>query len=232
MRPDRRLIALTSLGLLAPGRLLAQGSRRRSRRSGSCDAPPPGRPPSPTRSSFAAPSPLFPTGTRRSRRRSSDGSCRSSVREGDAVTVGQPIARIDSAALVDEARAAEAAVARTRAELKNAVATSARVQRVFEHGIAARQEVDDATARADSATAAQNEAESAARRAQRQVERAHRAKPPQGRGRADLPAARRAGRRHAGDPDRRGRRSRVASSSTPTPPRAIWCSCGRVSRPT
>ena len=94
------------------------------------------------------------------------------VREGDAVAVGQPIARIDSAALVDEARAAEAAVARTRAELKNAVATSARVQRVFEHGIAARQEVDDATARADSASAAQNEAESAARRAQRQVERA------------------------------------------------------------
>ena len=95
-----------------------------------------------------------------------------SVREGDAVTVGQPIARIDSAALVDEAHAAEAAVARTRAELKNAVATSTRVQRVFEHGIAARQEVDDATARADSATAAENEAESAARRAQRQVERA------------------------------------------------------------
>ena len=95
-----------------------------------------------------------------------------SVREGDAVAVGQPIARIDSAALVDEAHAAEAAVARTRAELKNAVATASRVQRVFEHGIAARQEVDDATARADSATAAQNEAESAARRAQRQVERA------------------------------------------------------------
>jgi RND family efflux transporter MFP subunit len=94
------------------------------------------------------------------------------VRQGDAVAVGQPIARIDSAALVDEARAAEAAVARTRAEVKNAVATSARVQRVFEHGIAARQEVDDATARADSATAAQNEAESTARRAQRQVERA------------------------------------------------------------
>ena len=94
------------------------------------------------------------------------------VREGDAVTVGQPVARIDSAALVDEARAAEAAVARTRAELKNAEATSARVQRVFEHGIAARQEVDDATARAASATAAQNEAESASRRAQRQVERA------------------------------------------------------------
>lgn len=94
------------------------------------------------------------------------------VREGDAVAIGQAVARIDNAPLVDEARAAEAAVARTRAELKNAEATSARVQRVFEHGIAARQEVDDATARADTATAAQSEAEAAARRAQRQVERA------------------------------------------------------------
>jgi RND family efflux transporter MFP subunit len=94
------------------------------------------------------------------------------VREGDAVTGGQPVARIDSAALVDEARAAQAAVARTRAELDNALATSARVERVFEHGIAARQEVDDATARAATTAAAQSEAEAAARRAQRQVERA------------------------------------------------------------
>ena len=94
------------------------------------------------------------------------------VLEGDAVAIGQPVARVDSAALVDEARAAEAAVARTRAELKNAEATSVRVQRVFEHGIAARQEVDDATARSDTATAAQTEAEAASRRAQRQVERA------------------------------------------------------------
>jgi RND family efflux transporter MFP subunit len=94
------------------------------------------------------------------------------VREGDEIASGQPVAHIDSAALVDEARAAEAAVARTHAELKNAQATSARVERVFEHGIAARQEVDDATARADTTAAAQSEAEAAARRAQRQVERA------------------------------------------------------------
>jgi HlyD family secretion protein len=93
------------------------------------------------------------------------------VREGDAVSAGQPVARVDDAPLVDEAHAAQAAVAKTRAELKNAQATSTRVQRVFEHGIAARQEVDDATARADTAIAAQSEAVSAARRAQRQVER-------------------------------------------------------------
>jgi RND family efflux transporter MFP subunit len=94
------------------------------------------------------------------------------VREGDAVAFGQPVARIDNAGLVDEARAADAAVARTRAELRNAQSTSVRVQRVFEHGIAARQEVDDAAARADTAIAAQSEAEAAAHRAQRQVDRA------------------------------------------------------------
>ena len=152
------------------------------------------------------------------------------VREGDAVTVGQSIARIDGAALVDEARAAEAAVARTRAELKNAVATSVRVQRVFEHGIAARQEVDDATARADSATAAQNEAESAARRAQRQVERAIVRSPLKGvvvrifGGLVSWSTA---------PPRPQSSRSpiRAVSSSSPTPPRAIWCSCGRVNGP-
>jgi RND family efflux transporter MFP subunit len=94
------------------------------------------------------------------------------VREGDVVSAGQPVARVDDAPLADEARAAEAAVEKTRAEVKNAQSTLARVQRVFEHGIAARQEVDDATARADTARASQSEADAAARRAQRQVERA------------------------------------------------------------
>jgi HlyD family secretion protein len=93
------------------------------------------------------------------------------VREGDAVAAGQLIARLDDGPLVDEVRATEAALAKTRAEMKNAEATSARVQRVFEHGIAARQEVDDATARAETARAGQAEAEATARRAQRQVER-------------------------------------------------------------
>lgn len=94
------------------------------------------------------------------------------VREGDTVEVGQPVAFVDDGPLVDDARAARAVVARTRAELDNAKATSARVQRVFEHGIAARQEVDDAKARAATTAAAQTEAEATARRAQRQVERA------------------------------------------------------------
>jgi RND family efflux transporter MFP subunit len=94
------------------------------------------------------------------------------VREGDTVAAGQLLARLDDGPLVDEARATEAALAKTRAELKNAEATSVRVQRVFEHGIAARQEVDDATARSETARATQNEAEANARRARRQVDRA------------------------------------------------------------
>jgi HlyD family secretion protein len=94
------------------------------------------------------------------------------VREGDKVTAGQVVARVDDALLADEARAAEAALGKTRAEVENAEATLARTKRVFEHGIAARQEVDDATARAHAASAAQTEAEATAHRLHRQVERA------------------------------------------------------------
>jgi RND family efflux transporter MFP subunit len=94
------------------------------------------------------------------------------VREGDSVVAGQIVARIDDGPLLDSAHQADAALARTRAEHQNARTTLARVQRVFEHGIAARQEVDDATAKEASAKAAEAEAEAAARQAHRQVERA------------------------------------------------------------
>ncbi len=94
------------------------------------------------------------------------------VREGDPVVAGQVVARIDDAPMVDGARQAEAALVRARAEYQNAQTTLARVQRVFEHGIAARQEVDDAAAKEASAKAAQTVAESVARQAHRQIERA------------------------------------------------------------
>ena len=94
------------------------------------------------------------------------------VREGDAVKAGQEVARLDAAPLADDAAQAEAARDKTVAERKNAEATRARVERVFEHGIAARQELDDALARAEAARAAEGEAGAAARRAHRQVERA------------------------------------------------------------
>ena len=94
------------------------------------------------------------------------------VGEGDAVTAGQPVARIDSSVLIDQANEARAARDRARAERLNAEATRARTERVFEHGIVARQEVDDATTRAASARAAEDEVEAAWHRARRQVERA------------------------------------------------------------
>jgi RND family efflux transporter MFP subunit len=93
------------------------------------------------------------------------------VREGDRVGAGQLLAKLDDGPFVDDLHAAEAALAKTRVEARNAEATSARVERVYEHGIAAKQEVDDARARAQAAGAVASEAEAAARRAQRQVER-------------------------------------------------------------
>jgi RND family efflux transporter MFP subunit len=94
------------------------------------------------------------------------------VREGDAVTAGKVVARVDDAPLVDAANQTDAALARAKAELENAQTTHARVKRVFEHGIAARQEVDDAAAKEAAAKAAEAEAEAAARLAHRLIERA------------------------------------------------------------
>jgi RND family efflux transporter MFP subunit len=94
------------------------------------------------------------------------------AREGDRVTVGQPVARVDDSVLVDQASEAQASLEKTRAERRNADATHARTERVYEHGIAARQEVDDAATRAATALAAENEAEAVSKRARRQVERA------------------------------------------------------------
>jgi RND family efflux transporter MFP subunit len=94
------------------------------------------------------------------------------VREGDRVKAGQTLARVDSAQLIDQVHEADAALARVQAERLNAETTLARVQRVFEHGIAARQEVDDAAARAAAARASEAETAAAAKRAHLQLERA------------------------------------------------------------
>ena len=94
------------------------------------------------------------------------------AREGDRVAAGQPVARVDDSILVDQANEAQAVLEKVRAERRNADATHARTERVFEHGIAARQEVDDAATRAATARAAESEAEAVSKRARRQVERA------------------------------------------------------------
>ena len=94
------------------------------------------------------------------------------VREGDAVKSGQVVAHIDSATLSDAVLQADAALDRAKAERKNAETTLARAQRVFERGISAQQEVDDATARAAAARAAEADAEAASHQSHRQLERA------------------------------------------------------------
>jgi membrane fusion protein, multidrug efflux system len=94
------------------------------------------------------------------------------VREGDVVAEGAVVARVDDAPLVDAAVQADAAVARARAEHLNAQTSLARTRHVFEQGIAARQEVDDAAAREAATAAAVAEADAAARVAHRTTARA------------------------------------------------------------
>jgi len=94
------------------------------------------------------------------------------VREGDAVAEGTVVARVDDAPLVDAALQADAALTRAKAEHHNAVTTLARTQHVFEQGIAARQELDDAVAKEASTAAAEAEADAAARVARRTTSRA------------------------------------------------------------
>ena len=94
------------------------------------------------------------------------------VREGDRVTRGQPLARIDDAALADQAKQAAAQLAKTRTESGLAAVSRTRIQRVFEHGIAARQELDDAEARLANARASEAEAAAAGEIANRQLDRA------------------------------------------------------------
>jgi len=94
------------------------------------------------------------------------------VREGDRVTADQPVAQIDTSPYSDEVSEAQAAVDKARAERANAEATLARVKRVVEHGIAARQELDDAQARFATARAGETQAAAGARRARLHIERA------------------------------------------------------------
>ncbi len=94
------------------------------------------------------------------------------VREGDVVRQGDVLARVDDAALADAARQADAAVGKARAERQNADTTLGRTTKVFERGIAARQEVDDAQARSAGALAAEQDAVAASSQAHRQLARA------------------------------------------------------------
>ncbi|HEY8040140.1 MAG TPA: efflux RND transporter periplasmic adaptor subunit [Polyangiaceae bacterium] len=93
------------------------------------------------------------------------------VHEGDHVAPGAVVASIDGSASRDALRQADAAVAQARSAEANAQATLDRVRQLVARGIAAKQELDDATAREDQATAGVNAALAASDLARRTLGR-------------------------------------------------------------
>jgi RND family efflux transporter MFP subunit len=75
------------------------------------------------------------------------------VHEGQRVAAGDEIAFVDDQPSRDSARQADAAVTQAKAASENAKATLARIELLVQKGIAAKQELDDARARADAAKA-------------------------------------------------------------------------------
>jgi RND family efflux transporter MFP subunit len=94
------------------------------------------------------------------------------VKEGDPVTLGQVVARVEAAPLADLVAQSQAMIDRSAAETQNSETVLARARQTFERGIAARQEVDDAIARLATSKASQVEAKTSAALAQRQLSRA------------------------------------------------------------
>jgi len=72
-----------------------------------------------------------------------------SVREGQHISTGDIVATVDDVASRDAVREAEATLAQSRAAEANSKATLERVKALVARGIAARQELDDAEARAE-----------------------------------------------------------------------------------
>jgi RND family efflux transporter MFP subunit len=93
------------------------------------------------------------------------------VAEGDAVREGQVIAELDARPIEDQRRQAAAAVNQARAALESAKANSERIGRLFDKGIAARKEVEDARTEMAAAQAAAEESEAALHTAEIQLER-------------------------------------------------------------
>jgi membrane fusion protein (multidrug efflux system) len=93
------------------------------------------------------------------------------VAEGDAVRMGQVVAEIDPRPFQDQRRQAAAAVDQAVAAEAGARSNLERTQRLFERGIAARKEVEDAQVELASAQAAVEQARAALATADRQLER-------------------------------------------------------------
>ena len=92
--------------------------------------------------------------------------------EGDTVVAGQVLAVLDRRPLEDQRRQAAAALEQAKAQVENARLNLQRNQQLFERGIAAGKEVEDAKAQMASAAASVEQATVALNTADRNVERA------------------------------------------------------------
>lgn len=93
--------------------------------------------------------------------------------EGDRVTKGEVVARLEEGPLRDELQRARAAAAQARANFENAKLALTRNQDLLNRGIAARKEVEDARTARQVAEAAVQQADAEVSLAQLQLQRAH-----------------------------------------------------------
>lgn len=98
---------------------------------------------------------------------------RVSVHEGQRIANGDLVATVDDAPSRDALRQAEAAVVQAKASETNAVTTLDRTRALVDRKIAAKQELEDAVARADSAHAAVSAAAAASDLARRTLGRVY-----------------------------------------------------------
>lgn len=94
------------------------------------------------------------------------------VAEGDTVRAGQVIAELDRQPLVDQRRQAAAAVEQAKAQLENARLNLQRNDQLFQRGIAAGKEVEDARTAVAAAQSALEQGNAALSIAERNIERA------------------------------------------------------------
>ena len=93
------------------------------------------------------------------------------VAEGDHVSEGQALAKIDDRPFLDQIRQAEAGVEQAKANLENARLNRDRNENLFQRGIAARKEVEDARTQMALSEAAQHQADAALSLAKLQLSR-------------------------------------------------------------